>query len=899
MASTELNVVVSLVDQISGKLKSVQNNLDGFTATAKKVGTTFTAIGVAGTAFLGIGLNVAKNFEKQMSSIKALTGATDEQMKATHDLALQLGSETAFTALEAAQGIEELLKAGVSMSDIMGGAAKGALDLAAAGGISVAEAATVASTALNAFSKDGITVARAADILAGAANASAADISDLQLGLSQASAVASGVGLTFEDTSATLAAFANNGLRGSDAGTSLKTMLMNLQPITDRQVKLFKELGIVTKDGSNKFYDAAGKIRSMSDIAGTLHTAMAGLTDQQRIMALEIMFGSDAIRAGNVLFKEGADGINNMKTELNKFTAADVAAERMNNLWGAIDRFKAAVETGMVKAFEKYLPIITKIVDAVTQFITKHTDMIPVLVVGVAVVTALSLAAGALLLAFAALPSILGGVAIATDAVSLSMVWAAITFEGMALPITIAIAALVALVAAGVLVYQHWDTVKAKAIEVWDGVRAKFEEVKTSLGQFVDDSKQKFEGFKNKVAEVIDGIKQKFVEFAQAIQDFWTKWGDWIEVAAAMVTGFFLPKIIQMTVTTVIELGKQAIAWAVNTAKMVAQIAIMVVTEIPKLIAKYVMMTAEAIANLAKMAVAWVVNTVKMVAQVAIQIGQYILLSAQAWLTALKVVAGWVLMAGQSLIQAAIMASAWLIAMGPIPIILALVAGMVVLIIQHWEQIKNFTIQLWSDIVTSVKNFAGDVATAVTDVVNNVTGIFQGLVDGALDWGGHMINNFVDGIKAGVDNIGNTLGNVADTIKHAIGFSRNKNIPTELWGMHMMQNFAEGIDNGNKNVEQSIADTIAATRKNMGKLNGALTVGDLGIAGGDQNINVGRTTIGKQAVEAVALPSISSLRTAEGQNTTTTSNKETVINIYEAQKQSDWLAQLGVTLRTV
>ena len=161
-----------------------------------------------------------------MSSIKALTGSTEDQIKVVEELSMKLGSDTAFSALEAAQGIEELLKAGVSLEDIMGGAAKGALDLAAAGNISVAESAEIASTALNAFKDDNISVSRAADILAGAANASATSVQEMRFSLQASSAVAAGVGLSFEDTSAAIAAFANNGLKGSDAGTSLKTMLM-------------------------------------------------------------------------------------------------------------------------------------------------------------------------------------------------------------------------------------------------------------------------------------------------------------------------------------------------------------------------------------------------------------------------------------------------------------------------------------------------------------------------------------------------------------------------------------------------------------------------------------------------------------------------------------------------
>lgn len=325
------------------------------------VGVIGSGIGIV-ASFAKQGLQLAISFEKQMSNIKALTGASNEQIKAVEQLSYKLGQDTKYSALEAAEGIEELLKAGVKIEDIMGGAAAGALDLAAAGDLSVAEAAEIASTALNAFSKDALTVTQAADLLAGAANASATNVQELKFGLSQSAAVAAGAGLTFKDTATALAVFAQNGLKGSDAGTSLKTMLLNLQPTTDKQIKLFRELGILTKSGSNLFYDQKGHIKDLASISETLQTHLAGLTDQQRSLALEQMFGTDALRAANILFKEGAVGITEMATAMGQFTAADVAAEKVDNLGGAIDFLRSTLETKLTEAFSQPLPGLQELV---------------------------------------------------------------------------------------------------------------------------------------------------------------------------------------------------------------------------------------------------------------------------------------------------------------------------------------------------------------------------------------------------------------------------------------------------------------------------------------------------------------------------------------------------------
>ncbi|TPG84230.1 phage tail tape measure protein [Brevibacillus laterosporus] len=354
---------------MSPTLKTAMGSMGRLTA---QLGTVALAAGGVASAFSSV--NKAMDFESQMSSIKALTGASSTEMKQMSDLALEMGAATKYSALEAGQGIEELLKAGLSPATVKAGGLEAALNLATAGGLGLAEAAEIMSTSLNAYKADSMTAAQASDILAGTANASATGVSDLRFSLAAVSAVAAGVGMTFKDTNIALGLFANNGLKGSDAGTSLKTMLMNLQPTTDDQIELFKRLGIVTKNGANQFYTAQGKLKSLEEISGTLHNALGGLTDQQRMLALETMFGSDAIRAANILYKEGAEGVNSFHGEMSKVTALDVAKEKMNNAKGAIEQFRGAMETLQIAALTPTLPLIKNVALAAADFTSKLSD---------------------------------------------------------------------------------------------------------------------------------------------------------------------------------------------------------------------------------------------------------------------------------------------------------------------------------------------------------------------------------------------------------------------------------------------------------------------------------------------------------------------------------------------
>nr|WP_311773192.1 phage tail tape measure protein [Listeria booriae] len=366
--------ITELIRALQSAQKHINNTNKKMTQMGERlsvVGKTMAVgFGAATTALgagLGLSIKKAADFEAQMSSVKAISGATGKEMDALRKLAIEMGAKTKYSGLEAAQGIEELMKAGVSTTDIMNGGLQGALDLATAGGLNLGEAAEIAATALNAFKADSISVTRAADLLAGAANASATDVRELKFGLSMVSAVASGVGLSFKDTTTALAVFAQNGLKGSDAGTSLKTMLMNLTPSTKSAAGMMRELGIITEDGANRFYDANGNIRSMADIADVLQSSLKGLTKQQQQVALRAMFGSDAIRAGNVLMKEGAKGVNAMYKEMSKVTAAEVAKEKMNNFKGALEELSGAFETLQITIGTILLPILTKLVKVVTK----------------------------------------------------------------------------------------------------------------------------------------------------------------------------------------------------------------------------------------------------------------------------------------------------------------------------------------------------------------------------------------------------------------------------------------------------------------------------------------------------------------------------------------------------
>jgi TP901 family phage tail tape measure protein len=344
-----------------------KTDVDGLQKKAERgAGPAFDRMGrrasIAGATIAGgfaLAINAAANFEQRLSGIQAVSGATADDMDKIRKKALQLGKDTKFSATEAAQAMEELAKAGISLPDILNGAADAAVALAAAGEIDLPQAAELASNAMNVFSLKARELPKVADLIAGAANASAISVSEFGQSLQQSGAAANLAGLDFDDLATAIALMGNAGIKGSDAGTSLKTMLLNLQPQTKKQTTLMSELGIVTKDGSNRFFDAQGNAKSFAEIAGVLQTALKGMTAEQKTAALEVLFGSDAIRAAAVVSKAGSAGFTNMAKAMGKVKAADVAAVRMNNLKGQIETMKGSLETAAIQIGTTMIPRLT------------------------------------------------------------------------------------------------------------------------------------------------------------------------------------------------------------------------------------------------------------------------------------------------------------------------------------------------------------------------------------------------------------------------------------------------------------------------------------------------------------------------------------------------------------
>lgn len=355
---------------IEGGTNKADAAFQKFSSTLK---TGLIAGGVAAAAGLAVAIKGAMTFESSLSQLAQASGATGAQMDGMSTLARQLGKDTdlaGVTASDAAKAMVELSKAGLSVKDTMD-ASKGVLSLARAGNIDFADAAVIAASALNAFALEGKDATMVADTLAAGANASQADLSDLAMGMQQSATVAKQFGLSLNETVTALSLFANNGIRGSDAGTSLKTMLISLASPSTKAAAAMKDLGF-------NAYDASGQFVGLEEMSKRLNKATEKLTDQQKQNALATIFGTDAFRAAAVLADNAGESYSGMAREVGKAGAAQkAAAAQMGGFQRATENLDNAFADMGLTVGNYLLPKATQATNAFAGLINKLSDGIP------------------------------------------------------------------------------------------------------------------------------------------------------------------------------------------------------------------------------------------------------------------------------------------------------------------------------------------------------------------------------------------------------------------------------------------------------------------------------------------------------------------------------------------
>lgn len=466
----------------------------------KQTGAMVTGAGIALSVGLGSAVKTASDFDTQMSKVKAISGATEEEFTKLRETAKKLGSETAFSASQASEGMEYLALAGWKTNDIIK-AMPGLLDLAAAGALDLGTASDIVSDTMSAFGLSAEQAAHASDVFAYAQANANTNVEQMGEAMNYLAPTAKSLGWSLEESSAVIMELANNGLKGSMATQAFGSSLVRLAAPTPKASKLIKKLGL-------EFFDAQGNMKSMPEVLKELEVGLKGMSDEQKAAAMDVLVGKNAYKQWQILLDAGSDSLANMTDNLRNAdgTAADMAETMLDNLGGSIILLKSALEGMAISIGEVLIPYIQKAVEFINKLVDWFNGLSDttkqIIVIITALAAAFALIAGPLLLLIGFIPQIISGFqAVAT------------VFTFLTGPIGLTVAAIGLLVAAFVIAYNKVEWFRDMVDAAWAWIKDAFF---TAISWIKD----------NVVVPIMTEVANFINEILGKIREFWDKYGD-------------------------------------------------------------------------------------------------------------------------------------------------------------------------------------------------------------------------------------------------------------------------------------------------------------------------------------------------------------------------------------
>lgn len=503
------------ISNFTSQLNLAQNQAQRLAVESSKsfqIGSALTGMGkVLSTAvtlpLLGIAttsIKVGNEFQAQMSRVQAIAGATGGELDKMKAQAIELGAKTAFSAKEAAQGMENLASAGFQVNEIMD-AMPGVLDLAAVSGGDVAASSEAMASSLRAFGLEAGQAGHVADVFARAAADTNAETVDMAEAMKYVAPVAHSMGLSLEETAASIGIMADAGIKGSQAGTTLRGALSRIAKPTKAMVKSMDQLGV-------SFYDANGKMIPLREQIAQLKTATAGLTQEERNRHLVTLYGQNSLSGMLALLDAGPEKLDKMTNALiNSDGAAREMAETMqDNLASKIEQMGGAFESAAIVIQQILEPALTKVVGGITKLIEAFLNMSPVGQKMVVIFAGMVAALGPLLL-------IAGTVMTTMVKLRIAMQFLGPAFMGTMGTIALAVAAFYALVAVFMIAYTKSEKFRniidslAPAIKKGLGVAVEWTAEKLKvLWEWLQKATEKVKEFGSAISSKVANTLQQF-----------------------------------------------------------------------------------------------------------------------------------------------------------------------------------------------------------------------------------------------------------------------------------------------------------------------------------------------------------------------------------------------------
>lgn len=748
-------VALQKIGATGEKLKTVGSSIEG---VGKKLMPVTAAVGGLGAA----AVKVAADFDSAMSQVAAVSGATGKELDALREKAREMGSKTKFSASQAAEAMNYMAMAGWKTGDMLDGI-EGIMNLAAASGEDLATTSDIVTDALTALGLSAADSGHFADILAAASSNANTNVSMMGETFKYCAPVAGALGFTAEDTAEAIGLMANAGIKSSQAGTAMRTMLTSLTGEVTFVGDAFGELTVQTTNTD-------GSMRSLGEILADCRVAFSQMSESEQAANAEALVGKNAMSGFLAVMNVAPADIEKLNSAINNCdgTAEKMAETMQDNLAGQLTILKSQLEELAISIGEILMPSIRQIVgwiQGLVDWLNGLDEGTKKIIVTIALVAAaiapvlivIGKVVGAIGTTMTVIPQIAGAISGVVGFVSGTVIPAITAVVAAIGWVPIAIAAVIAII---VLLWNKCEWFREAVIAVWEAVKSATIAAWNAIGRFLTNL---WSGIVETGKIVFQGLSSFFTACWQGIQVMFTT------VLTAISTFFStIWSAIQITVVTV--------GTAIQTFLTAAWTAIKtVITTILAVIQTVFVTTWNAIKAVVTAVVSAIQNFV-----------------TTAWNTIKSVVTA-VMNAIRSVVS-----SAWNNVKSVTSSVLTAV--------------KSAVATVFNNVVSCIRTAMGNVYSAVVSGFNQAVSFIMGLASSAFRWGADLIGGIVNGIRSCIGNVVSAVSDVANAIRSHLHFSVPDEGPLtdyESWMPDFMKGLAQGIEKS-KGLVKSAVEGVAA-----------------------------------------------------------------------------------------
>lgn len=774
------------------KLKTVGDNISSARQKMLPVTAAVTGLGTAA-------VTTAANFESSMSQVQATMGVTKDAMSTVDgqsvntmdtlsELAKKMGAETAFSAKECADALNYLALAGYDTQQ-MCDTLPTVLNLAAAGDIDLASASDMVTDAMSALGMGVDESTKMVDQMAKTASSTNTSVAQLGEGILTIGATAKSIKGGTAELNTALGILANNGIKGAEGGTHLRNVILSLQNPTDKAAAQMDALGV-------SVYDSNGNMRSLNDILGDLNKSMDGMTSADKANIIATIFNKTDLASVNALLANTGDTWDSLQNSITNSAGAaqQMADTQLDNLQGQITILKSALEGLAISFGELLMPAIKQIVDWVQKFVDWLNSMDEGTKKVIVTVALLAAAIGPVLIVIGKVISAVGTIMtvvpkIASAISTVKTAFAALNVTMLANPIVLIIAAITALVAAFIYLWNTNEGFRQFWIDLWEGIKQAVITAWNAITSFLSTA---WESILSLAQTVWGGISGFFTTLWEGIKGVFTS--AWEAISGVMTTIWntitSIWQSIYDTISPLLEAFRYLFETIFEAIRILIERALTAISqkisEIWNGIVTFLTPILETIKNIFQTvwtAIQTVITTVlTAIKNVVITIWNAIKTAVTTVLNAIK----------------GVVSSVW----NSIKSVVSTVMN----------TIKNTVSSIWNSVKSAVGSIIGQIYNVIHSGFERAVGYVKGLASQAFSWGRDLIMGIVNGIKSAVGAVTDAVNGVANKIRSVLHFSVPDEGPLtdyESWMPDFMAGLAKGIEQSKSLVAKAM-DGVAA-----------------------------------------------------------------------------------------